>query len=263
MLVVDMRYIDQFSEQAALYAVARPTYPDKLFSFLAGIAPSRRLAWDCATGSGQAAIGLARHFDHIIATDASEAQIAQARQLSRVEYRVAPAERSGLPDCSCDLVTVAQALHWFDLAAFYGEVRRVLAPGGILAAWCYLTPQIDRPIDKIIAHYWKDIVGPYWAPQIRFVEERYATIPFPFRPVSPPPRLVIEVSWTLRDLLAYIESWSSTQRYRRATGADPLVHVMEALARAWGPADGARLIGFPLSLRVGATSRQGEAELGE
>ena len=51
----------------------------------------------------------------------------------RVEYRVAPAERSGLPDAAVDLVTLALAAHWFDLPRFYAEVRRVGRPRTAIA----------------------------------------------------------------------------------------------------------------------------------
>jgi ubiquinone/menaquinone biosynthesis C-methylase UbiE len=153
------RFKDHFSKQAADYAKFRPRYPKELFRRLASIAPDTQLAWDCATGTGQAAIELAEFFDRVIATDASEKQIANAERHPRVEYRAATAEESGLDAASVDLVTVAQALHWFDLDRFYAEVRRVLKPQGLLAATAYKLAKISPEIDLIVNHYYSDIVG--------------------------------------------------------------------------------------------------------
>ena len=114
-----MSWKDHFSHASDDYRRWRPGYPDELFAWLAAMAPSRAVAWDCATGSGQAAGGLAAHFARVVATDASAAQVAEAEAFGRVEYRVAPAEDSGLPDASVDLVTVAQALHWFEFERFF------------------------------------------------------------------------------------------------------------------------------------------------
>ncbi|HEY6050877.1 MAG TPA: class I SAM-dependent methyltransferase, partial [Thermoanaerobaculia bacterium] len=150
---------DHFSGHAADYARYRPDYPEALFSYLASLAPDHRLAWDCATGSGQAAAGLARHFDEVLATDASSRQIEQALPIPRVRYAVCPAESVALPDAGADLVAVAQALHWFDLGAFFAEVRRVLVPGGVLAVWCYGLLSIAPEIDSILNRFYRDVVG--------------------------------------------------------------------------------------------------------
>jgi ubiquinone/menaquinone biosynthesis C-methylase UbiE len=143
-----MTFKDHFSKQAVGYAKFRPRYPKVLFSYLRRIAPSRELAWDCGTGNGQAAVGLASVFDRVIATDASEKQISNAQPDERVEYRVAPAENSGIKSETLDLIMIAQALHWFDLDRFYAEARRVLKPNGVLAASAYkffrITPEIDQ-----------------------------------------------------------------------------------------------------------------------
>ena len=126
-----MTFKDHFSKQAADYAEFRPRYPREMFEYLTSVAPARQLAWDCATGSRQAAVGLAAVFDRVIATDASEKQIANAEPHEHVEYRVASGEESGLESSAIDLIIVAQALHGFDLDRFYAEVERLLKPRGV------------------------------------------------------------------------------------------------------------------------------------
>src|SRR5258707_12485091 len=148
-----MNFKDHFSKQAADYAIFRPGYPHELFDYLGSIAPSRQLAWDCGTGSGQAAVGLALVFDRVIATDASEKQIANAQQHEHVEYRVSPAEDSGIDSGTVDLIMVAQALHWFVLSRFYAEAQRVLKPDGVFAASAYNLLQIEPVIDKVVNRY--------------------------------------------------------------------------------------------------------------
>lgn len=245
-----MHHATLFARQAASYARYRPRYPDALFAFLAEAAPARTRAWDCGTGSGQAAVSLAAHFAHVIATDASAEQLAHATPHPRVEYRVAPAEASGLDMDSVDLVTVAQALHWFDFHGFYAEVRRVLRPGGLLAAWCYYLNQITPAIDSVLRHYYHEVVGPYWSPRVQHVQARYKTLPFPFEEIAAP-TFVGETTWTLADALGYLESWSARQEYLRVRGADPLDEIREALAAAWGDAARPRPVRWPLSMRLG------------
>jgi ubiquinone/menaquinone biosynthesis C-methylase UbiE len=245
-----MDFEDNFSKQAATYAQHRPRYPEALFSWLASIAPGNELAWDCATGNGQAAHCLAACFDRVIATDASAEQIANAEPHPRIEYRVATAESSGIEAGSADLITVATALHWFDIEAFYQEARRVLRPGGVVAAWVYSRNEIDRTIDPLLQRYAREIVGPYWSERITLVNEEYRTISFPFEEIQAP-RLAVEVEWSLDDLLGYLESWSSTQKFKEVHGSDPLDQIRDDLATAWGPAETRRLVRGPLHMRVG------------
>jgi len=244
-------FADHFSDIAEHYAAARPTYPPELFDWLASVAPATRRAWDCAAGNGQATIELARRFGQVLATDASAAQLARAPEHPRVTYRVAPAEASGLPEATLDLVTVAQALHWLDLVSFYAEVRRVLVPGGVLAAWCYGFLVLNDPaIDPPLQHFYGSVVGPYWAPERRWVESGYRTLDFPFAELDAPP-FAMTHEWTLRDLAAYLGTWSATEAYRRARGEDPVLPFVETIAAAWGPPASRRRIRWPLSLRVG------------
>lgn len=243
---------DHFSAVAGQYAASRPTYPDALFTWLAGISPGRRLAWDCATGSGQAAVALSDHFDRLIASDASSEQLAHAVAAPRVEYRVFPAEAAELEDSSVDLVTVAQALHWFDRPAFYAEVRRVLVPGGVLAAWTYRTFRIEglEEATRIVDDFHDRIVGPYWPAERSHVETGYAEIDFPFTRIDAP-SFVMEARWTLEAVLAYLGTWSSVSRYRAQVGGDPREVIAQELRTEWGDPAEARVIVWPLSVLAG------------
>lgn len=245
-----MTFADHFSSVSAAYAAFRPRYPDALFDFLAREAPGLDDAWDAGTGSGQAAVGLARHFRNVIATDASEAQIQHAIPNDRVTYRVATAEDSELEDASVDLVTAAQALHWFDRARFWTEARRVLRPRGLIAVWTYVMFEIAPPIDAVIHHFYRDIVGAYWPPERRVVEERYRTVEFPFTEFTAP-ALVIEQRVTLDDVAGYIRTWSATRAFIEHHRQDPVDDLVAELGRAWGPPQQARLARWSVAMRVG------------
>jgi SAM-dependent methyltransferase len=241
---------DHFSGHADRYVAFRPNYPDALFAYLASLCPVRDLAWDCATGNGQAAVALAPYFRGVLATDASQKQIDQARLHEKVRYLVAPAEGVPLENASVDLATVAQALHWLDLPGFYAEVRRVVRPGGILAVWCYQLHTITPKIDAVVTRLYADILGSYWPPERRLVEEGYKTLPFPFDELTPP-GFQMTHSWDLEHLLGYLDSWSSTQRYRTQHGEDPRALIKADLEAAWGDPNRARIVTWPLHLRAG------------
>ena len=244
-----MTFKDHFSKQAADYAKFRPRYPAELFKYLGGIAPSRTLAWDCATGNGQAAVGLASVFHYVVATDASEKQITNAQSHTRVDYRVAPAEDSGIDSALVDLIMVAQALHWFDLGRFYTEARRVLKPNGILAASAYNLLTIEPAIDEIVNHYYYEVVGPFW-PSERKLVEQFADLPFPFREIEPP-KFEMTAQWSLERFLGYLQTWSSTQRFIAAKGSDPVKQVIDELRAAWGYPRQIRDVTWPLTVRLG------------
>ncbi|MBV2180573.1 MAG: class I SAM-dependent methyltransferase [Castellaniella sp.] len=242
---------DHFSPVARTYAQARPHYPAVLFAWLSGLCGRHDLAWDCGAGSGQASVALAQHFASVIATDSSAAQIVQAAAHPRVVYRVAPAEASGLEAGSVDLVTVAQALHWFDVTAFFDEVRRVLRPGGVLAVWTYgIQTVAGDEVDRLVQSFYQDEVGPYWPPERRHVEDGYRSIPFPFDPIDAPV-FSMSVDWTLDELLAYFRSWSATARYTRERGVDPVADLAVRLARVWGDPLARRRVEWPLSVLAG------------
>jgi ubiquinone/menaquinone biosynthesis C-methylase UbiE len=242
-------FTDRFGAVACAYASFRPTYPGALFAWLAAESPARALAWDCATGSGQAAVALAEHFSEVIATDASPEQLANARAHPRVRYRVAPAEASGLPDAVADLVAVAQALHWFDLDAFFAEAGRVLRPGGLLAAWTYGLFESTPAVDRVVEGYYRETLGAYWVWERRLVEEGYASVVFPFEPVAAPP-FAMEARWTLDRLTGFLATWSARQACIEATGEDPLPALHEALAAVWGDPAQERTIRWPLAVHV-------------
>lgn len=240
---------DHFSGHAADYAKARPTYPAELFAHLASIAPARDLAWDVGAGSGQSACALADHVARVVATDASAKQLAAARPHPRVTYLEARAERSPLGDATADLVTVAQALHWFDIDAFHAEVRRVVRPGAILAEWSYDLMTVVPEVDGVVRHLYRDVVGSYWPPERIHVEDGYAKLAFPFERVEVP-EFAMELEWTLDQLTAYLGTWSSVRRFTEARGEDPVAGLSTELEAAWG-SGARRVVRWPLSVRVG------------
>ena len=250
---------DHFSGIAPGYATYRPHYPDALFDFLAERVPGRALAWDCGCGNGQATIALAERFDRVIGTDPSAAQIAQAPAHPRIEWRVAPGERSGIPSATCDLVTVAQALHWLDVDAFFREAARVAHPRGLVAVWCYGDVRLDNPdVDALVRHFSRTIVGPFWPPQRRMVDEGYRSIAMPLDEIDVP-ELEMKDHWTLEHLVGYIRTWSATTRYREASKADPTIDLAERLGDIWGDPSEARRVWWPLAVRAGRTRMRNEA----
>lgn len=238
---------DHFSGHAASYAASRPYYPAELFSHLAGLCAERTRAWDCATGNGQAAHSLTRHFDAVVASDASTEQILAAPLHPQIEYRVAPAENSGLDADSVDLITVAQALHWFDIERFFAEVNNVLRPGGILAYWCYGLCSVERGCDEILRSMY-EFVDEHWPAERIIVEQGYRDIEPPL-PVVDTPEFPMRAEWSADQLLDYIRTWSACQRFKRSVGKDPLEDFAESLRERWGP--GARTVHWPLYLTVG------------
>ena len=241
---------NHFSDRAAGYAARRPTYPAALVDFLAEVAPRRELAWDSGCGSGQLSVLLAGRFEQVIATDASAEQIAQARPHPNVRYAQAPAEASGLPAAVVDLAVAAQAAHWFDLARYYAEVRRVARRGAIIALATYATMSVDDDVDGVVKRFYSDVVGPYWPPERRHTEDGYRSLPFPFDEL-PAPELEMRADWALADVVGYVETWSAVRAMARATGRAPIPELRRDLARAWGPEATVRPVRWPLALRVG------------
>ena len=244
-------YADHFSGLAPAYASCRPGYPPGLFAYLAGIVDRHELAWDCAAGSGQATLPLTRFFRRIMATDVSAAMLDNAPRHPSIEYRVAPAESSGLGAATADLVTVAQALHWLELDPFYAEVKRVLVPGGVLAVWTYGNQHLNNEaLDEVLRHFYVKVVGDYWPAGRRHVESGYRTLPFPFAELEAP-AFQMDERWNLGQLLGYIGTWSASQRYREALGTDPVEGLTRELTVLWGDPASLRRVRWPLSLRVG------------
>ncbi len=244
----DPSFKDHFSAHAKSYAEYRPTYPNTLFSFLADCCAQHRLAWDCATGNGQAALALTSLFEKVIASDASEAQIQAAESDPKIKYFVCPAEASGLDDDSIDLITVAQALHWFDIPGFFAEAHRVLTPGGVLAAWSYERCLVGPDCDQLINELYSDIVGPYWPPERKLVDDGYRSIELPMPSISSP-EFAMKAHWGVEEMLGYLRTWSASQRYLKDRGSDPLVPIEDRLRTIWGK--GRREVVWLLNIRIG------------
>jgi len=244
---VTVGFKDHFSARSGCYAQYRPTYPHELFQFLASVAENHSVAWDCATGSGQAAMVLADYFKKVIASDASRSQIAAAVPAPRVEYRVASAEQSGLAGNGVDLVTVGQAFHWFDEASFLAEAQRVLRPSGVLAIWCYELCHVTQECDAIVDTLYRDIVGEYWPPERVMIEEGYALVDLPGEPLEVP-AFEMTSDWKASDMLGYLRTWSACKRFESEKGSDPVVLVEAGLAAAWG--DGLRRVTWPLHIKA-------------
>jgi SAM-dependent methyltransferase len=253
--MISAGFSDHFSTQARTYARARPTYPPALFQWLAAECTRTECVWDCATGNGQAAIALADHFKKVVATDASSAQLAQAPARTNVDYRVATADCSGLPAASVDLVTVAQALHWFDVERFYAEARRVARPDALIAVWTYGRLQLDAPaLDTLMQQFYDERIAPCWPPERSHIEDGYARLPFPFEQRSAP-AFEMTVQWPLTQLLDYVRSWSATPAYIARHGVDPALELEALLAPLFGPAEALQRVRWPLQLRVGYLHR--------
>jgi len=244
------RFKDHFSEVAAAYARYRPSYPTALVDFLAAIAPAQRLAWDSGCGSGQLSLLLAGPFARVVATDASPEQIARAAAHPNVDYRCARADASGLAARVADLATAAQAAHWFDLAAYYAEVRRVTRPGGIVALIGYGVVSAGTGLDEVIRPFYEHVLAPYWPPERRHVDEGYRSLPFPFDELDAP-AFDIRLDWRLEQLVGYVGTWSAVSALEQAQGQGPFATFRRELANAWGPATAVRTVRWPLGLRVG------------
>jgi len=239
---------DHFSGHAAEYAKARPTYPAELFQWLAEVAPGRALCWDAGCGNGQASVALAAHFARVVATDISPQQIAEATPHPKVSYVVGGEDGAALTDGSCDLVTAAQAAHWFDLPRFLESCQRVLRPNGIVAIWGYGLTRITPAVDAEVLHFYTEVVGPYWPTGREHLDNEYRTLELPLKEMDSPP-FAMRLTWDLGALIGYLGTWSAVQRYIKAKGEDPIPALTERLRPIWG--DGLRVVQWPLYLRVG------------
>ena len=243
----------EFSAQANEYRTFRPTYPDELYEFLYQHTPGFNLALDCGTGTGQVASTLVERFSKVVATDISQKQIDKALPHERITYKVAEAAESGLTPDFVDLITVAQALHWFNTDKFYREANRVLKPGGLLACWGYGLCTINEQLDPQIRSFYDDVIGPFWPRQRIHIEQKYDSLRFPY-PLIKAPEIEMQKQWNLNELLGYLRSWSSTQRYMQYKGYDPVKTLAVRLKRYWGDAGNKKTISWPLFIKAGLKS---------
>jgi SAM-dependent methyltransferase len=239
---------DLFSKQANLYAIYRPQYPRELFHFLSSLCESHEQAWDCATGNGQAALPLAEYFAKVLATDLSQKQLDQAESHPKITFLQGSAEKSGLADKATDLISVAQAFHWFHFLEFYNEVLRVGKPGGILAVWTYNLPRHSEDLDRVLLHFYSQVLGPFWDPERKHVELGYADIKVPF-PELKAPNFQMFSRWRLEHMLGYLETWSATQKWKAQNPGNQVANYRDDFAKAWG-AQVELEFHWPLSLRV-------------
>lgn len=236
---------DHFSGHASEYAAHRPTYPPALFAHLASLTAGHDLAWDSGTGNGQAAVDLAAHFTRVVATDPSDAQISNAAPHGRVKYVIAKSEESPLETSSADIVTAAQALHWFDAEQFFLEVKRVVRPSGVLAVWSYGTFFHDET-DELIDRFHRRVEA-YWPPERSMVEDGYQALSFPFDEI-PAPKFEMSMLWSANQTLDYLRTWSAVRRFMKANDSDPVEEIASDLRRQWS--GNRRVVKWPLHLRT-------------
>ncbi len=241
---------DSFSKQSDIYVKYRPHYPVELYEFLSTLTPQHKLAWDCGSGNGQAAIGVAAFYDQVIATDPSKQQIKNAMPHEKVIYKVETAEQSSLENDSVDLITIANAVHWFDHDLFYKEVNRVLKKDGIIAAWCYGVPFISPEIDMLVKQYHDNVLGDYWQEPNRLVEKEYTTLPFPFEEMESPP-FFAEKKMSLKDFIGFLNTWSATQRYIETNHSNPTEILQAHLLPLWGNLETEMKLYWKIVLKIG------------
>lgn len=240
---------DLFSGHAADYVLYRPTYPKALYDWVLERVENFDSAWDCGTGNGQVANVLAERFKKVEATDISEAQMQQASPLHNVQYHVCPAETTLFTDASFDLVTVGQALHWFDFERFNVELKRVAKPDAIIAVWTYELLSVSPEIDVVIEDFYRNTVGEYWDKERRHVENQYADIPFPYRNVEK--KVFLQTyEWTLSQLCNYLHTWSSVRKFERINQINPVIDLQQKLAAFWEE-EKTKTVTFPVFTQVG------------
>lgn len=246
-----MNVKDNFSAIAGQYAAWRPEYPETLFAYLSSLATGHQRALDCGTGNGQAAKGLAKYFANVFATDISEEQIRHAVQLPNIQYSISAAEKTDFPAQYFDLICAAQAAHWFNHPVFYKEMERISKPGAVLALIGYGLVEIGPETDAVIRKLYKDILGPYWDAERRFIDDHYKSLPFPYEEIAVPP-FQINCSWNLEQLTGYLGTWSALNNYIRKQGSNPLDSIIVQLKKAWGNEDNIRQVSFPVIAKVAA-----------
>lgn len=248
---MDARQTMVFGDNADDYRAFRPHYPDALFAWLAGAAKGHSLAWDCGAGSGQAAVGLSRHFSRVLATDEDSRQLARAPKAPNIDYRIARAEDDLGLRREVDLIACACSIHWFDLPAFYENARRAMRPDGIIAAWTYDWPWTQiAPIDAILRRLKEDILGPFWGENAALYFNRYETLPFPFEEIEPPP-FQTPIAHSKSEFVSFLRTWSAVEKSRLRYDGDPLALIDEELESTWRKHPPKLPLSVPLYMRCG------------
>ena len=238
---------DNFSTKSANYKKFRPQYPDEVYEFLLSKLSSFEKAWDCGTGNGQVAEKISQFFTHVEATDISENQLQNAVEKSNVTYSVQPAEKTNFKNDQFDLIISAQAVHWFNFEAFYSEVKRCLKPDGIFVIMGYGLFRSNPETNAVIADFYDHIIGPYWDPERKYLDEAYQTIPFPFQELSAP-AFCAEYDWDIEHLLGYLRTWSAVKHYKRLNNEDPVSLIESKLRMVFGKKN---VVKFPILFRMG------------
>jgi SAM-dependent methyltransferase len=239
---------DRFSQHASQYAAFRPTYPKELYDFILSHARGRDTAWDCACGNGQIARDLAPYFRRIEATDISQTQLDNAFRAPNIHYSIASAEKTPFSDGTFDLITVGQSMHWFHAGEFFKEVGRVGKVGGIVAYWGYALFRVNPAIDKLVDNFYVNVIGSYWDPERKLIDEHYRSIDFPFERIAAP-AFDFSFSWSLETLEGYITTWSAVQKFLTENGHNPVADLIDALRPLWPNAE--CKVTFPLFVTVG------------
>lgn len=240
---------DRFSSHASRYAAFRPVYPASLYDFILKHVRRKETAWDCACGNGQVARDLAPHFTKVHATDISQKQLDNAHYAPNISYSLSPAEKTSFPDKSFDLITVAQAMHWLQIPQFFAEANRVGKDGCILAYWGYALFRVDTNVDTIVDDFYVNVIGPYWDPERKMIDEHYRTIRLPLDFIKAP-EFDFSFNWSLTELEGYISTWSAVQKYISACGTNPVDDLTRLLQPIWPP-NKSRKVTFPLFLTMG------------
>jgi cyclopropane fatty-acyl-phospholipid synthase-like methyltransferase len=239
---------DNFSQQSDLYEKYRPVYPITIYNYLTKLIEKRQNAWDCGTGSGQVALELSKHFEKVFATDISTNQLEQAILMPNIEYSIQSAEKTNFPDNLFDLITVAQAIHWFNFDMFYNEVKRTARDGAVIAVIGYGKASISQELDTLLNYIYSVKLGEYWDPERKFIDQEYRTIPFPFEEILSPQFQIIE-NWDVTHFIGYLNTWSAVKHFIEKNQDNPIHEAKSEIEALWG--EGRRVVTFPLFCRIG------------
>ena len=242
---------DLFSNRSGDYRKFRPEYPIGFLDEIISLCHGRTQAWDCGTGNGQVAATLSRSFEFVKATDISVSQLENAFQAENIVYSVSRAEQTEFGPNSFDLITVAQAVHWFDFEAFFREVKRVGCQHGVLAIWGYGLLRIEPGIDQLIDGFYQKTVGDFWNEERKHIENAYSSIPFPFAELQLSSQYNIEKEFTPDSLAGYIGTWSAVKNFQKSRGYDPIPGLLKDLNANWGSGNSVKKAVFPIFTKIG------------